>query len=72
MTQEVTRLLYDRRSAATALCISIRSLDYLLARDEFETRKIGRKVLITAGSLKRFAAGNHFGAINQSDAKVAA
>ena len=66
MAQEITKLLFDRKSAAIVLSISVRSLDYLIARGEFDTRRIGRKILISAGSLKRFAAGNHFGAINPS------
>ena len=66
-TGVVEKLLYDRRSAAYALSISVRTLDYSLARGEFDTRKIGRKTLITASSLKRFAAGNHFGAVNVTE-----
>ena len=60
----VERFLYDRKTAATMLSISIRSLDYFIADCAFDTRKIGRKVLITAASLKRFAAANHFGAVS--------
>jgi hypothetical protein len=45
------KLLYDRKSAAYSLSISLRALDYALARGEFETRKNGRKTLITAASL---------------------
>jgi len=43
--------------------ISIRSLDYLLASKTFETRKVGRKTLITHGSLVRFARADHFGPV---------
>jgi hypothetical protein len=59
----VEKMLYDRKSAAYVLSISVRTLDYALARGEFDTRRIGRKTLITAGSLKRFAASNHFGSV---------
>lgn len=58
--QHIEKLLYDRRSAAAALSISIRSLDYLLARGEFRTRRIGKKVLIPRAELTRFAAADHF------------
>jgi hypothetical protein len=58
--QSAHRLLYDRREAARQLSISIRSLDYLIAAGEFETRRIGKKVLITHRSLVRFAQGNHY------------
>ena len=64
---QIEKILYSRRDAAYALSISVRSLDYALARGEFETRRIGRKTLITAGSLKRYAAANHFGPIASSE-----
>ena len=54
------RLLYDRKEAARQLSISVRSLDYLIAGRELETRRIGKKVLIPHGSLSRFAQGNHY------------
>jgi hypothetical protein len=55
------RLLYDRKAAARMLSISIRSLDYLLQRREFRTRRIGKKVLIPHGELIRYSRGDHFG-----------
>lgn len=61
------KLLYDRNSAAVALSVSVRTVDYYLARGEFETRRIGRKVLITAASLRKFAASNHFGPVAKSE-----
>jgi hypothetical protein len=65
---EETKLLYDRKSAARALSISIRSVDYLVARKELKTRRIGKKVLIPAGELRRFAAADHFGPIDGREA----
>jgi hypothetical protein len=56
----VERLLYGRKEAALALSISVREVDYGLAFGEFETRKVGRRVLITARSLKRWANTNHY------------
>ena len=61
--ERVEKLLYDRKSAAHALSISVRSVDYLLSRRAFRTRRIGKKVLIPASELKRFAAADHFGPI---------
>jgi hypothetical protein len=55
-----TRLLYDRKEGARQLSISVRSLDYLIAAGEIETRRIGKKVLIPHGALVRFASGNHY------------
>jgi hypothetical protein len=40
------RLLYDRKEAARQLSISVRSLAYLIANKMFQTRRIGKKVLI--------------------------
>jgi hypothetical protein len=54
------RLLYDRKSAAHTLSVSVRTLDYLLASGQFDTRRIGKKVLITRASLVRFSQGNHY------------
>jgi len=57
---DAPRLLYDRKEAARQLSISVRSLDYFLAQRKFETRRIGKKVLITHASLIRFAQANHY------------
>jgi len=53
-------LLYDRKEAARQLSISVRSLDYLIAAKQFDTRRIGKKVLIPHASLVRFAQANHY------------
>lgn len=53
------RMLYDRKSAAVQLSISVRSLDYLIAAKRLATRRIGKKVLIPRGELLRFARGDH-------------
>jgi hypothetical protein len=66
---EGPRMLYDRKEAARQISVSIRSLDYLIAGKKLETRRIGKKVLVTHASLKRYAAGNHYDAItSRSDA----
>jgi len=57
---EASRLLYDRKEAARQLSISVRSLDYIIAAKGLETRREGRKVLVTHGSLVRYASGNHY------------
>jgi hypothetical protein len=58
------RLLYSRREAARQLSISIRSLDYLISGKAFQTRRLGKKVLIPHGELVRFASGNHYGSMS--------
>lgn len=55
-----SRLLYDRKEAARQLSISVRSLDYLIAGGQMETRRIGKKVLIPHVALSRFAQANHY------------
>ncbi len=58
--QEANRLLYDRKSAARMLSISVRSLDYLIAGKQLNTRRIGKKVLISHGELARFSRADHY------------
>ena len=67
---ESARLLYDRKEAARQLSISVRGLDYIIAAKELDTRRIGRKVLVTHASLVRYASGNHY-TVNQPDLKRA-
>jgi hypothetical protein len=55
-----SRMLYDRKEAARQLSISVRSLDYLIAGRELETRRIGKKVLVPHASLVRYSQGNHY------------
>jgi excisionase family DNA binding protein len=61
MESTVEKLLYSRRDAASALSISVRSLDYLIERGLLQTRRLGKKVLIPAADLRRFAKGDHPG-----------
>lgn len=58
--EEEPRLLYDRKNAARQLSISVRSLDYLIARGELQYRRMGKKILIPRGELVRYARGDHF------------
>jgi len=68
-----TRLLYDRKEAARQLSISVRSLDYLIAGKQLDTRRIGKKVLVTHASLVRYASANHYEAVtNRSVADAVA
>jgi hypothetical protein len=57
-------MLYDRKEAARQLSISVRSLDYLIAGKQLETRRIGKKVMIPHGVLARYARADHFGSVN--------
>jgi hypothetical protein len=55
---EVPRLLVSRRSAAKALDISVRMIDYAIAAGLLETRRVNSRILIPADSLVRFAAAD--------------
>jgi len=55
----VAKLLYDRRSAAFALSVSIRSLDYLIANKHLNAIRLGRKVMISHQELAKFSRANH-------------
>lgn len=67
-----SRMLYDRKEAARQLSISVRTLDYLIAGKQFDTRRIGRKVLITHASLVQYSRGNHYDITSRSDADTEA
>jgi excisionase family DNA binding protein len=56
----ITRLLYDRKSAAQMLSISVRSLDHFVANKRINFRRFGRRVLIPHSELVRFARADHF------------
>jgi len=57
-SNEIPRLLLSRRSAARALDISIRLVDYAIAAGQLETRRFNSRILILADSLVRFAASD--------------
>jgi hypothetical protein len=59
MEQGVEKLLYSRRDTAEALCLSIRSVDYLITTGRLSTRRIGGKILIPATAVRRFAREDH-------------
>ena len=59
MEQGVEKLLYSRRDTAEALCLSIRSVDYLITTGRLSTRRIGGKILIPATAVRRFAKEDH-------------
>lgn len=64
--QTTERLLYPRKDAAFQLGVSVRTLDYMVAAKQLETRRVGKKVLVTRGSLVKFANSNHFGPVSGS------
>ncbi|HEY1160872.1 MAG TPA: hypothetical protein VGE83_09595 [Terracidiphilus sp.] len=65
----VEKLRYDRKSAAFALSMSVRALDYRLASGEIETTRDGRQRYISASTLKRCASRNHFDGLTDTKQK---
>jgi len=51
----VEKLLYDKRAAAFALSVSVRTIENMLANKQLSRRLCGRKVLIPAADIRRIA-----------------
>ena len=51
-----------RAQAAEALDLSLRGIDYLIARGKLRAIRVGRRVLIPRTELERFAAGERHAA----------
>lgn len=67
MDGNVEKLLYSRRDAAEALSLSIRSVDYLITTGRLPSRRIGSKILIPAGAIRRFAREDHPEAVRMTN-----
>ena len=63
------RLLYDRKSAAERLSISVRSLDYFIEREEIKIRRVNSCVLIPRAELARFARADHHSPVQSVQGK---
>ena len=57
--QTIQKILYDRKSAAFAISVSLRSLDYLISLKKINTIRLGSKVMISHDSLVKFSQANH-------------
>ena len=53
--EQIPRLLFSRKSAARALDISVRMVDYAIASGLLETRRLNSRILIPSDSLAKFA-----------------
>jgi excisionase family DNA binding protein len=58
------RLLITKREAASALSVSIRTIENFIRRKELAARKIGRRTLIPLASLESFARRDHASPLN--------
>lgn len=56
--EETPRLLFSRQSAARALDVSVRLIDYAIADGQLETRRLNSRTLIPSDSLAKFAASD--------------
>jgi hypothetical protein len=56
----VPKFLFSRAESAFSLGISTRSLDHLIARKQLSTKRLGKKVMISAKELERFSRCDHF------------
>lgn len=56
---EPIKFLFTRKEAAHSLGVCVRTLDYLIAKGDLETKRIGKKILIPREVLRRYASGNH-------------
>jgi excisionase family DNA binding protein len=52
-------ILLTRKAVAAQLSISVRSVDRLIGSKQLTTRRVGARILISAGELKRFARADH-------------
>lgn len=59
MYPPTTKILVSKRDAAQLLSISLRSVEYLIARKELPTRRIGKRVLVPRAALEQFARRDH-------------
>jgi len=57
--QKETKLLVTKREAASALSVSIRTIENFIRRKELAARKIGRRTLIPLTALEAFARRDH-------------
>ena len=49
------KLLYSKRETAQTLSLSLRTVDNLIARNELQIKRVGKRVLVLGRSLARFA-----------------
>lgn len=55
ITPEREPLLYDRKTTAKLLSISVRSVDYMISAGKLKHRRIGSRVLIPAEAVRKLA-----------------
>ena len=64
------KLLLDKKSAAAALSVSVRTLENLIQSKQLIPRRIGRRTLIPRAALESFARRDHPTHGNESDGRA--
>jgi excisionase family DNA binding protein len=59
----VSRLQHPKKEAAYRMGISVRTLEYLIARGEVKYKKSGNRVLVHEKEVQRFVSENHYGPV---------
>lgn len=59
LKQEIAKLLVSKKDAARATSLSVRSIEYAIARGDLQSRVIGRRRLVVYRSLLRFVERDH-------------
>jgi excisionase family DNA binding protein len=67
--QKEIRLLVTKREAASALSVSIRTVENFIRQKELAARKIGRRTLIPLVSLEAFARRDHASPLNGNESR---
>ncbi len=62
------KILFDRKTAAAALSISTRALDYLISAGKVRVRRFGRRILIPRDELERLGAKDQERLVPEEDA----
>jgi excisionase family DNA binding protein len=59
LNNNAKQILYSRKQAATALSLSVRSIDHLIKNGQIQHRRLGKRVLVHEDDLVRFANSTH-------------
>ena len=52
---ELSKLLYSKKESSILLSVSLRTVDNLISGGELHTKHLGKRVLVLAESLERYA-----------------
>jgi hypothetical protein len=70
--RERIRLLVSKREAALAFSVSIRTVENYTNTKELAVRKVGRRTLVIAASVREFARRDHVSPLAARDSQIQA